>query len=107
MKPMTEPSETQPIYEETAEAASLSSLGGRTVGVLQTRHQTEFAPLIERHGGRPLLAPALREVPAEDRAALDRDPNLVAALTLEAYQAAIAAFSAKSGSNVTGVGRAA
>ncbi|HXM54082.1 MAG TPA: uroporphyrinogen-III synthase [Candidatus Dormibacteraeota bacterium] len=33
---------------------------------MQTRHAHEFAALLERQGGRPLLAPCLREVRNED-----------------------------------------
>ena len=58
------------VYLESELTSPLASLGGRTVGVLQTRHNREFAALIARHGGRPLLAPTLREVPAQDRAAV-------------------------------------
>ncbi len=46
------------------------SLGGRLVAVLQTRHNTELAALIERHGGVPYLAPCMREVRIDDRAPL-------------------------------------
>jgi uroporphyrinogen-III synthase len=58
------------VYQEPEPTPPMASLGGRTVGVLQTRHNREFAALIERHGGRPLLAPTLREVPAQDRTAV-------------------------------------
>ncbi len=42
-------------------------LTGRTVALLETRRREEFAALIRRRGGTPLLAPSLREVPAENR----------------------------------------
>jgi uroporphyrinogen-III synthase len=45
-------------------------LAGIRVGILQTRHAGELATLVEREGGVPLLAPCLREVRVEDRAAL-------------------------------------
>lgn len=38
--------------------------GGRTVLSLESRRSSEIAVLIENHGGRALVAPATREVPA-------------------------------------------
>ena len=46
--------------------------GGRRVLSLESRRATEVAALITNHGGRPLVAPAIREVPLESNAeALD------------------------------------
>src|SRR5437763_5153941 len=41
-------------------------LDGLRIAVLQTRHARELAALMEREGGRPLLAPCMREVRVED-----------------------------------------
>jgi uroporphyrinogen-III synthase len=47
-------------------------LQGLTVLSFESRRATEMAELIRRHGGEPLSAPALREVPlADNREALD------------------------------------
>lgn len=43
----------------------LSGFAGRTVLSFESRRATEIAKLIENHGGRPMVAPATREVPAE------------------------------------------
>lgn len=45
-------------------------LAGIRVGILQTRYAGEFASLVEREGGVPLLAPCLREVRVDDSGAL-------------------------------------
>lgn len=39
---------------------------GMTVAAFESRMGTELARLIERYGGRPLVAPVLRETPLED-----------------------------------------
>lgn len=41
-------------------------LAGRTIALLEARRSDEVARLIQIQGGRPLVAPALREVPVED-----------------------------------------
>jgi uroporphyrinogen-III synthase len=38
------------------------AFNGMTIAAFETRMATEFARLIERHGGRPLVAPVLREI---------------------------------------------
>lgn len=38
------------------------ALGGARIGILEGRMTSELARLVERHGGVPVLAPALREV---------------------------------------------
>jgi uroporphyrinogen-III synthase len=43
-----------------------SNFEGLTVAAFESRLADEMARLIERHGGRPLVAPALREVPLEN-----------------------------------------
>jgi uroporphyrinogen-III synthase len=42
---------------------------GFTVVSFESRMAAEMTRLIERHGGRPLVAPALREIPLEDNSA--------------------------------------
>ncbi len=42
---------------------------GLTVAAFESRMAAEMTRLIERHGGRPLVAPALREIPLEDNSA--------------------------------------
>lgn len=41
----------------------MGGLQGRRVLILEARMSSELAGLISRHGGQPILAPALREVP--------------------------------------------
>ena len=43
----------------------MADLGGARVGLLEARMEAELARLIRRHGGEPVLAPALREVMRE------------------------------------------
>jgi uroporphyrinogen-III synthase len=43
----------------------VSGFAGRTVLSFESRRAIEIAKLIENHGGRPMVAPATREVPAE------------------------------------------
>jgi len=42
------------------------TLNGMTVATFESRMATQIASLIERYGGRPLVAPALREIPLEN-----------------------------------------
>lgn len=42
------------------------TLSGMTVAAFESRMATEITRLIERYGGRPIVAPALREVPLAD-----------------------------------------
>lgn len=42
---------------------------GLTVAAFESRMAAEMTRLIERHGGRPLVAPSLREIPFEDNSA--------------------------------------
>lgn len=44
----------------------MADLGGRRIVLLESRMASELAGLVARHGGRPVPAPALREVPSED-----------------------------------------
>ncbi len=44
----------------------MSSFEGRTVALLESRMRAELADMVQRMGGRPLLAPAVREVPRLD-----------------------------------------
>jgi uroporphyrinogen-III synthase len=60
---------------------------GKTIAILEARLGRQFAELIEKHGGRPLHAPALAEVPDVDRDAIAR---LVA--DLESMPPAVAIF---------------
>lgn len=45
------------------------SFNGLIVVAFESRMAAEIARLIERHGGNPLVAPALREIPLEDNSA--------------------------------------
>ena len=45
---------------------------GQTVAILESRMGSQLADLVSRHGGRPLLAPALAEVPDVDEAFIAR-----------------------------------
>ena len=49
-----------------------SGFNGLTVASFESRMAAEMTRLIERHGGRPLVAPALREIPLEDNSAAIR-----------------------------------
>jgi uroporphyrinogen-III synthase len=42
------------------------AFNGMTVAAFESRMATEISRLIERYGGRPLVAPVLREIPLED-----------------------------------------
>jgi uroporphyrinogen-III synthase len=42
---------------------------GLTVAAFESRMATEITRLIERHGGNPLVTPALREIPLDDNSA--------------------------------------
>ncbi len=42
---------------------------GLTVAAFESRMEAEIARLIERHGGNPRVAPALREIPLDDNSA--------------------------------------
>jgi len=42
------------------------AFNGMTIAAFESRMATEITRLIERYGGRPLVAPALREVPLQD-----------------------------------------
>jgi uroporphyrinogen-III synthase len=46
-----------------------ASFNGLTVAAFESRMAAEIARLIERHGGKPLVAPALREIPLDDNSA--------------------------------------
>ncbi len=46
-----------------------AGLNGLTVVSFESRMAAEMTRLIERHGGRALVAPALREIPLEDNSA--------------------------------------
>ena len=49
----------------------MSTVGfnGLTVAAFESRMAAEITRLIERHGGNPLVAPALREIPLDDNSA--------------------------------------
>jgi uroporphyrinogen-III synthase len=49
-----------------------NGFGGRTVLSLESRRSAEIAILIENYGGKPVLAPATREVPATGSADVSR-----------------------------------
>lgn len=46
-----------------------STLSGFTVAAFESRMAAEMTRLIERYGGSPLVAPALREIPLDDNSA--------------------------------------
>lgn len=46
-----------------------AGFNGLTVAAFESRMAAEITRLIERHGGKPLVAPALREIPLEDNSA--------------------------------------
>lgn len=46
-----------------------SNFSALTVAAFESRMAAEMARLIERYGGRPLVAPALREIPLDDNSA--------------------------------------
>src|SRR5439155_25935405 len=46
----------------------MGSLDGRTIAFLEARRSQEMAQLVERRGGTPYVAPALREVSTADSA---------------------------------------
>lgn len=48
---------------------TMSNYAGLTVAAFESRMAAEMARLIERNGGRPLVVPALRELPLEDHSA--------------------------------------
>jgi uroporphyrinogen-III synthase len=48
------------------------TFNGMTVAAFESRMAKEITRLIERDGGRPLVAPVLREVPLEDNSAAQR-----------------------------------
>lgn len=58
--------------EANAALDTKSGFAGRTVLAFESRRSAEIARLIENLGGRPLLAPATREVPAQNSANLPR-----------------------------------
>jgi uroporphyrinogen-III synthase len=46
-----------------------TGFNGLTVAAFESRMAVEIARLIERHGGNPLVTPALREIPLDDNSA--------------------------------------
>jgi uroporphyrinogen-III synthase len=46
-----------------------AGFNGLTVAAFESRMTAEIARLIERHGGNPLVTPALREIPLDDNSA--------------------------------------
>ena len=53
-------------------AISRPDLQGLRVVSFESRRAKEMAELIRRYGGKPILAPSMREIPlGENRAALD------------------------------------
>jgi uroporphyrinogen-III synthase len=48
---------------------AIVGFNGLTVAAFESRMATEIARLIERHGGTPLVTPALREIPLDDNSA--------------------------------------
>src|SRR5438105_3071840 len=50
------------VWPPRSRRGKLPSLGGARVAVLESRLNRELARLVERYGGTPISAPALREV---------------------------------------------
>ncbi len=48
---------------------SMLAFNGLTVAAFESRMAAEITRLIERHGGNPLVTPALREIPLDDNSA--------------------------------------
>ena len=48
---------------------AIVGFNGLTVAAFESRMATEITRLIERHGGNPLVTPALREIPLDDNSA--------------------------------------
>jgi len=57
---------------------AVATFNGLRVLALESRHAKEIAKLIASYGGNPTVAPAVREVSLESRAALDFASNLLA-----------------------------
>jgi len=51
-------------------SARLMAFNGMTIASFESRMATEIARLIERYGGRPLVAPVLQEIQQEDNSAV-------------------------------------
>ena len=67
------------MESETQTGSDEATFGGMRVVAFESRMATEAANMIERLGGKPIIAPAMREVPLEDnRAALDFADRLIA-----------------------------
>src|SRR5215475_3982698 len=65
--------------ESRTEAPSAADFGGMRVVAFESRMAAETARLIERNGGHPIVAPAMREVPLDDNpAALDLATRILA-----------------------------
>lgn len=63
---------TRPAGQSVGEAQrTMTSTGfhGLTVAAFESRMAADMMRLIERHGGKPRVAPALREIPLEDNSA--------------------------------------
>lgn len=45
----------------------MASFRGRRIGILEARRAKELKALVEKLGGRPFVAPALKETPVEDK----------------------------------------
>ncbi len=67
------------MNSESQSAGAGTNLNGLRVVAFESRMAAETANLIRKHGGVPIMAPAMREVPLEDnRAALDFADRLLA-----------------------------
>ena len=62
----------------------MADLGGRRVVVLEGRMPSELASLVTRHGGEPIIAPALREVPLPMRQDVQDIVDSICSRTMEA-----------------------
>ena len=57
------------IYFFLRSLMATAGFNGLTVAAFESRMAAEIARLIERHGGNPLVTPALREIPLDDNSA--------------------------------------
>jgi uroporphyrinogen-III synthase len=64
------PAAVEAALPAVGEVRARASMGGRVVALLEARRQGELARLVETYGGRPILAPAVREEPVADYAAI-------------------------------------
>jgi uroporphyrinogen-III synthase len=60
---------TLAVYFSLEDLVATVGFHGLTVAAFESRMAVEITRLIERHGGKPLVIPALREIPLDDNSA--------------------------------------